>query len=226
MNIAIILAAGESKRTKGVNKIFYHIKRKPLIFYTLKAFEKHSKISKIILVVKKKEQAKFSSLIKKYKFHKIKKIVNGGLKRQDSAFNGLLACRDLKVKNKDIILFHNGANPFVTSQEITEVIKIAKKYQAAFIALPAADTVKEVDNQKNVIRTINREHIYLAQTPQAIEYFLAKQAFEKAHKLGFYGTDDVSLLERLGKSAKIVEGNFKNIKITYPRDLELIKELL
>jgi len=238
MNIAIILAAGDSERLqpthhpsrknhrRGINKIFYRIRGKPLIFYTISAFEKHPQIKKIILVVKKTDFRRFFSLIKKYKFKKIAKIVGGEKERQDSAFNGLKAVEDLEAKPRDLILFHNGANPLVSQNEITNVIKTSEKYKAALVGQPARNTIKEVAKDKFVIRTVDRKKIFLAQTPQAIEYNLAKEAFEKAFKDKFKATDDVSLVERLGKKVKMVPCSYKNIKVTTKEDLEIIKRLL
>lgn len=226
MNIAIILTAGKSKRMKGVDKIFYKIKGNPLIFYTISVFEKNPQIKKIILVVKKNDFKKFIPLIEKYKFKKIATMVEGGKERQDSAFNGLKAARVLGAKKNDLILFHNGANPLVAQEEVTAVIKAAKKYKAALLAQPAKDTIKKADKNNFVLKTIPRESIFLAQTPQAIEYGLAKKVFEKAVKDNLTLTDDVSLVEKLGKTVKIIPCSYKNIKVTTRDDLKIIKSCL
>jgi 2-C-methyl-D-erythritol 4-phosphate cytidylyltransferase len=223
MNITIILAAGDSKRMRGIDKIFYPVKKKPLIFYTISAFEKHPKIKKIILVIKKTDFKKFSSLIKKNKFKKIEAMVEGRKERQDSAFNGLKMSKNLGAKSGDLILFHNGANPLVSQNEITNVIRAAKKFRAALVGQPAKDTIKEVNKNGIITRTIDRRRIFLAQTPQVIEYKLAKMAFEKARREKFYGTDDVSLVERLGVRPKIVQASSKNIKVTYAEDLKFVE---
>jgi len=226
MQIAIILAAGDSERMRGINKIFYRIKGKPLIFYTIEAFEKHPQVNGIILVVRESDSKKFSHIIKKYGFKKIKLVVKGGKERQDSAFNGLKAAEKLGAKSGDLILFHNSANPLVSQKEISDVIRAAKKYNVALVAQPTRDTIKERDKNGFVVRTISRERIFLAQTPQVIEYTLAKRAFEKALAEKFYGTDDVSLVEKLGVKPKIVPANSKNIKVTYPEDLKFVENLL
>ncbi len=226
MNIAIILAAGKSQRMRKIDKIFYKIKKKPLIFYTISVFEKHPQIKKIVLVIKKADFKRFFSLNKKYKFKKIAAIIGGGKERQDSAFKGLEAMQKLGAKSKDLILFHNGANPLVLEKEISAVIKSAKKYGAASLAQPAKDTIKKVNRDNFIVNTLDRKNIYLAQTPQVIEYKLAKEAFETAFQQKLYGTDDVSLVERLGKKVKIVPTNFKNIKVTYFEDLKFIENYL
>jgi 2-C-methyl-D-erythritol 4-phosphate cytidylyltransferase len=211
---------------RGINKVFSQIKKKPLIFYTIMSFERHPKIDKIILVAGKSDFEKFFSLIKKYKLKKVSIIVKGGRERQDSAFNGLKMTENLGAKSEDLILFHNGCNPLVSKKEITEVIKAAKKYKAALVGQLARDTIKKIDKNKFVLRTADRKTIFLAQTPQAIEYNLAKRAFTKAYQENFYGTDDVSLVERLRKKVKIVPASFRNIKVTYPEDLKFVESQL
>lgn len=226
MNIVIILAAGDSTRMKKINKIFYLIKGKPLIFYTISIFEKHPVIDRIILVGKKVDFKKFLNLIKEYRFKKIVALVEGGKTRQESAFNGLKETEKLDAKPGDIILLHNGCNPLVSKTSVFKIIRAAKKNKAAVLAQPVRDTIKKADKNGFVEKTISRENIYLAQTPQAMEFDLAKRAFEKAFDDNFQGTDDVMLVERLGKKVKIVPTNSKNIKITYPEDLDFIKNLL
>lgn len=226
MNIAIVLAAGKSRRLKGIDKIFYKINEKPLIFYTLLAFEKNPQVNKIILVIRKESFKNIFSIIKKCNFKKVAAMINGGKERQDSSFNGLKMAGRLGAKPRDLILFHNGANPLISQKEIFDVIKAAKKYKAALIAQPIKDTLKKINKEGFIVETIERKDIYSAQTPQVIEYKLAKIVFEKAFKKNFYGTDDVSLVERLGKKVKIVPGSYKNIKATTREDLEIIEKLL
>lgn len=226
MNFVIILAAGESRRMKGINKIFYQIKRKPLISYTVRIFEKNPQIQKIILVAKKADFKKIFSLIKKGGFKKVAAVVEGGKERQDSALEGLKVAEKLSAKRGDLILFHNGANPLVFQKEIGEVIKAAKKYKAALVGQLARDTIKEIDKNNFIVRTLDRKKIFLAQTPQVIEYNLAKKVFKNALKEKFRGTDDVSLVERFGKKVKIVPGSSKNFKVTTKDDLKTIKAFL
>jgi 2-C-methyl-D-erythritol 4-phosphate cytidylyltransferase len=226
MNFAIILAAGQSKRTKGINKLFFKIKGKPLIFYTLRVFEKHPQIKKMVLVTKKIEIKKFSNLVKKYRFKKVRAIVNGGKERQDSALAGLKATENLGTKKGDLLLFHNGANPLVAKKEIQAVVKTARQCGAATIGQMAKDTIKETNERGFIIKTLDRKKIFLAQTPQAIEYALAKKAFEKAYKNRYKETDDVGLVERLRKPVRIVPCSSKNIKVTTKDDLKIIENFL
>lgn len=225
MNIAIILAAGKSRRMKGIDKIFFRIKGRPLAFYTLKIFETHPQIQKIILVGKGENLRKLSLLARKYRFKKISSVIEGGKERQDSALRGLQAI-EKSAKPRDLILFHNAANPLVLPEEINKVIRAARKHGAALLGQPAKDTLKKIDKNSLILQTVPRKNIYLAQTPQVIEYKLAKEVFGKAAKDGFQGTDDVSLVERTGKPVKIVPCSYRNVKITTRDDLKIAESFI
>ena len=217
MNYAIIVAGGKGKRMHTrINKLFLLLNKEPIIWHTLNTFQNCKSINKIILVARPEEKSKFASLIKKNDFKKIAKIIDGGLERQDSAYNGIKAIE--KAGNDDIILIHNAVNPFVDEATINNCISAAKKYGAAVVGFPAKDTIKVVEDGF-VRQTIDRRLVWQVQTPQAMKYFLAKRAFERAYADKFYGTDDVSLVERIGGSVKVVYCPRENIKITEPYDL-------
>ena len=130
----------------------------------------------------------------------------------------------MDAKPGDIILFHNGCNPLVPRAEVFKIIRAAQKNKTAVLAWSARDTIKKAGRNKFVEKTISREGIYLAQAPQAIEFNLAKRVFKKAFIDSFKSTEDVTLVERLGEKVKIIPTNFKNIKITYPEDINFIKQ--
>lgn len=228
MNIAIILASGSGKRMgAGKNKTLIKLGKVPLIFHTLKNFEKCELINEIILVVKEKEKKIFQNIAQKYNFKKIKAIISGGKERQDSGYNGIEFI-DKNIANKKdlIVVFHNGANPFVAQKEIKEVILNAKKFGASVVAHKTKDTIRQVDKNNFSLGVIDRSNLWNMQTPQAMKFSLAINAFKKAKKDNFLGTDDVSLVERLGKKVKIIEASENNFKITLPIDLELAKSIL
>jgi 2-C-methyl-D-erythritol 4-phosphate cytidylyltransferase / 2-C-methyl-D-erythritol 2,4-cyclodiphosphate synthase len=223
MNIAIIVAGGKGKRMhKRINKLFLLLNKEPIICHTLKAFQACKNINSIILVVNPDDKNKFKSIVKKNKFSKIKKVVDGGLERQDSVYNGLKSVD--KAADDDIILVHNAANPFVDEALVNDTIKAAKKYGAAAVGFPVKDTIKVVEDgySKN---SITRKNLWQAQTPQAMKFFLAKKAFEFAYRDKFYGTDDASLVERIGGILKMVHCDRKNIKVTDPYDLAYANKL-
>src|SRR3989338_1368539 len=224
MNSAIIVAGGKGKRMhKRINKLFLLLNKEPIILYTLNKFQNCKNINKIILVINPGDKNKFQSIIKSNKLKKITKIVDGGLERQDSVYNGIKAIE--KANNDDVILIHNAVNPFVDEATINNCINAAKKYGAAAVGFPAKDTIKVIEDGL-VRQTIDRKLIWQVQTPQAIKYFLAKKAFERAYADKFYGTDDVSLVERIGGSVRVVYCPRENIKITEPYDLAYANKIV
>ena len=224
MNIAIIVAGVKGKRMrKRANKLFLLLNKEPIIFHTLKKFQDNKNINEIILVVNPDDKNKFASIVKKNNFKKVKKIVDGGLERQDSAYNGIKAVG--KASDEDIIIIHNAANPFVDEAAINSTIKAAKKYGAAAVGFPAKDTIKVIEDGF-VKRTIDRNALWQIQTPQAMKYFLAKKAFEIAYRDKFYGTDDASLVERISGLVKVIYCQRENIKITDSHDLAYSNKLI
>ena len=148
-------------------------------------------------------------------------IVEGGEHRQQSVGNALAA---LKAAKEDIILVHDAVRPFVDAEIIGNVIEGAEKRGAAIAAIPAFDTIKQVDRTSEgavVNATIPREHIVLVQTPQGFRYHVLKKAFDEAERDGFVGTDEASIVERSGHEVSVVMGSRRNIKITTPDDLDL-----
>jgi 2-C-methyl-D-erythritol 4-phosphate cytidylyltransferase len=226
MNIAIILAAGKGVRMKSKkNKIFLRLGDKEIIYYCLKTFQRHLKIDKIIIVAAKENIGKTETFLDKNSFNKVEAIVEGGKERQFSAHNGLKFIKENQnIANSDIVLFHNASNPFVASEDIDELIFAAKKYGASVVGSPVKDTIKEADKNQMIIKTIPRKNLWAMQTPQAIKFSLAWEAFNKAQKDNFLGTDDVSLVERLGKKVKIIPCSEKNFKITTRNDLKKARE--
>ncbi len=223
MNFAIIVAGGKGKRMgKRINKLFLLLNKEPIIFHTLKTFQNCKNINKVILVVNPSDRNKFKPIIKAGNFSKVIKIVDGGIERQDSVYNGIKAVDN--AKDDDIIIIHNAVNPFVDEATINKCISTTKKYGAAVVGFPARDTIKVVENGF-VKQTIDRKLLWQVQTPQAMKFFLAKKAFERAYKDKFYGTDDASLVERLGGSIRIVYCPRENIKITDPHDLAYANKL-
>jgi len=224
MNFAIIVAAGKSKRMrKNINKIFIPLLNKPMIYYTLKTFQDCDLIDNIILVTQKSDIKKITEIKQKYNFSKIKNIIAGGKERQDSVYNGLISIKD--AKNNDIIAIHNGSNPLVKESEIIDCINAAKQYGAAVVGFPLKDTIKKAGNNF-IEKTIEREDIWQVQTPQCIQYGLFIHAFNNAIKNKLKATDDVSLVEALGKKVKILKCSYENIKITTEDDLRIAEGIL
>lgn len=218
----IIVAGGKSKRM-GFDKIYASLGKYPILYYSLQAFQTSPSIDKIILVVDASKIGYCKQhIMEVYGFSKVTSIVKGGLHRQDSVYNGLKA---VDGTEGDLIAIHDGARPFLTHKMIEEVVNGARDYGACTPAVEVKDTIKEVE-ATFVKSTLDRRNIRIIQTPQAFRRDLIIEGFRHAKRECFYGTDSSSLVERLGRRVKIVEGSLTNIKITYPTDLVIAEALL
>ncbi|MCV9887366.1 2-C-methyl-D-erythritol 4-phosphate cytidylyltransferase [Metabacillus halosaccharovorans] len=222
MNYQVIIpAAGQGKRMKaGKNKQFIELNETPIIIHTLKVFEEHTQCSGIILVINEAEKADFQYLIEKFRIQKVLQFVLGGTERQYSVYNGLKA-----VKDDELVLVHDGARPFVTQKRIENLVEKAVDTGAAILAVPVKDTIKKVE-EGIVSETVERSTLWSVQTPQAFQIKLLLEAHDKARSEGYLGTDDASLLERVGRPVSIVTGDYTNIKITTPEDLYIAEAIL
>ena len=214
---AVVPAGGTGIRMGGtVPKQFLELNGKPILYYTLKTLQDCGIISELILVVPEKE---YDNACTDWlgKPEIVTKVVVGGEKRQDSVYNGFC---ELSPQT-EIVLVHDGVRPFLSHQMIQESVDAAREYGAAITAIPVNDTIKKVDDSGLVSKTVDREGLWRVQTPQVFRYELLEEAFKKANSEKFYGTDEGTLIEHLGKPVKVVEGSEQNIKITRPEDLRL-----
>ena len=221
---AIIVAAGKGLRMNDSQKKQYLcVAGVPVIVHTLRVFSSCDAIDKISLVVPKEDldfcRDKIISVA-----GSVKEIilVAGGPRRQDSVYNGL---RTIPA-NDSIVLIHDGVRPLVTPDQLNACINAAHKYGACILGVPAFDTLKRVNTAGTIAQTLDRDTIWLAQTPQAFRYDLIMKAHKHARKHGLTATDDASLVEQLGLEVKIIEGSRRNIKITNPDELKLASILL
>lgn len=221
--VAIIPAAGKGLRIGGaVQKQFLTLHGLPLIVHTLLVFEGLRVISDIIVVVPSEEEYHIKSLIEEYRLKKIAKVVHGGKTRQDSVYAGLLETETAT----DLVVVHDGVRPLVTEEVILQTIFRAKELGGAIAAIPVSDTLKEASLDGCISRTWNRYGFWLAQTPQAFRREILLAACQRAQKENLVGTDEASLVERLGYPIGIVEGSRENIKVTTPEDLKIVGFLL
>lgn len=217
--IAIIVAAGQGKRMGSkVNKQYLNLKDRPVLAYTLEAFDNHSQIHGIVVVAKEDEiDVCYREVIIPFKFKKVIKVVSGGKERQDSVYEGLKVLPD----ECELVVVHDGARPLIAPNIISDVINVANDMGASITAVPVKDTIKRVNDKKIVKDTIPRSELWAVQTPQVFKKNIILKAYEIAFQKGFYGTDDSSLVEMLGQDIKVVLGSYENIKITTPEDLEI-----
>ena len=223
MNGVVIVAAGTGSRMKmGINKQFIKLEGKEIIAYTIEKFYNNSNIEDIVVVVKEDESEFFKKeILDKYNFKNIK-IAYGGKERQDSVYNGLKSLD----KKCDVVLIHDGARPFVSDKIIYNCIEEVKEHKAIVVGVPVKDTIKIIDNDKNIVDTPNRSVLWAVQTPQTFDYNILIDAYKDAFKSGFYGTDDAMLVERIGYKVKMVEVSYNNIKITTQEDLSVGSQIL
>jgi 2-C-methyl-D-erythritol 4-phosphate cytidylyltransferase len=226
MNIAIIPAAGSGSRLGGqIPKQFIEIAGAPIIVHTLRRFDECEEIGSIIVALRREEIERFERALCAHKIRKPVRLVAGGAERSDSILNALEAAREFRP---EIAAVHDAVRPFVTPERISAVIARAREIGAAILALPATDTIKEVE-EGLIRRTLDRRRVWRAQTPQAFRYDLLMRANEEARAADLpsaTATDDSFLVERLGAPVAIVEGLANNIKITAPEDLILAERLL
>ncbi|QGU96516.1 2-C-methyl-D-erythritol 4-phosphate cytidylyltransferase [Clostridium bovifaecis] len=222
-NCAIIVAAGKGTRMNtGVNKQFISLRNKPILYYTLQAFQNNSSIDEIVLVLAKNEiEYCKKSILDKYKISKIKKVVEGGSTRRDSVINGLLA-----AEGSDIVLIHDGARPFVNNRIIEDGIKYANKYSACACGVEPKDTIKIKTKEGFSLNTPKRDTLFSVQTPQCFKYDLIVNAHKMALQDGIEVTDDTMIVESYNHKVYLYEGSYNNIKITTPEDLVIGEGIL
>lgn len=225
MNHAIILAAGQGQRLHSdEDKMLIFAGGKPLIYHSLIVFNDHPDINSVTLVVSKFNKSPIEKLIKDFHFPKVKKIVLGGSSRQLSLEKGLAAISKA-LKKEDLILVHNGANPLVSHEEISQTIEKANQNGACIVGHFLNSTIKEVDNTK-ILKTHDRTKIFAAETPQTIRYELLKKALENAKKKKLEVTDEAMLVEAINHKVSYVEAHANNFKITTIADVTKLKAIL
>lgn len=218
----IIAAAGAGRRLKSERpKQFLSIEGRPILAHTLSKFDRCELVDYIIVAAPKDALDETQSIVDSGGFSKPIRVVEGGQRRQDSS---AMALNHIEP-DTDVVAIHDAVRPLVQVEDIEAVIREAYESGAAILAVPVVDTVKQVG--RDVIEsTVAREHLVLAQTPQAFRSDILREAFRAAAADGYYGTDESSLVERIGKPVRVVRGHENNIKITRPSDLKVAQFLL
>jgi len=218
---AVILAGGYSRRMRlQTPKQLVKIDQKPVLAYTLDTFERCKLVQSIILVVHRKYTSQCRKLIKKYKYTKVEQLVIGGRTRQQSVFNALK-----RIKDCDYLVIHDGVRPLVSQKIVLRIIKAVKSFSAVTCAVKTVDTIVEAKNGF-ISFVLCRNKLMAIQTPQAFRFDLIFRAHQIARKKGIINaSDDTQLLLGLKKKVKLIEGSYRNIKITTLSDLHILKEL-
>jgi 2-C-methyl-D-erythritol 4-phosphate cytidylyltransferase len=224
MVAAVIVAGGKGVRMQGpLRKQYLPLAGLPILAHTLTVFDDCDRVDQIYLVIPQADMDYCrENIVDRIKPVSKVNLVAGGVRRQDSVYNGLQRID----AGCSIVIIHDGVRPFVKADQLVACVNGAREFGACILGIPAYDTLKKVDKSGNIIDTIARDAIWLAQTPQAFQYDLIKMAHERAKFDGYQGTDDASLVERMGKAIKILRGSRNNIKITSKEDLNIARALL
>lgn len=223
---AIVLAAGQGKRMESKRqKQFLLLNGRPLIAYSLKAFEESS-IDQIILVTREEEISYCrKEIVEKYGFSKVAAVIAGGKERYHSVYEGLKA-----VREAEYVLIHDGARPLLTEEIIDRALKGAKEYGACVAGMPVKDTIKISVADNFVSATPDRSRLWQIQTPQAFSYSWIRQAYDKLFSSEEYQkgvTDDGMVLESMSShKVRLIEGSYSNIKVTTPEDMAVAEALM
>lgn len=223
--VAIIAAAGAGIRMgEGRAKQFLDIHGTPLLALTLQPFQLCGSVEAIVLVVPAQElDYSRKEIVDQFGLDKVKEVVAGGEKRQDSVRRGLRAAGE----DYDLVLIHDGVRPFIDVELVERMVQAGLTHGAAIPGLPARDTVKETNRQSHVVKTHDRGRMWLIQTPQAFRHEVIWRAHQRAFQEDWEEvTDDSLLVERIGIRVKVVMGSERNIKVTTPYDLELARFLV
>ncbi len=227
MNIAVILAGGVGNRI-GLNKPkqFLKVAGRTVLEHTVEIFQKHNDIDEIAIIMHNSYVHDIEAMVQKNKWTKVKKILNGGSERYESS---LVAINAYKNELDINLIFHDAVRPLLSNRIIDDVIDALQEYEAVDVAIPAVDTIIEVDNGKNVIKSIpDRNYLNRGQTPQAFKLNVIQKAYEIALKdPAFKTTDDCGIVKKYFPEIPIyiVDGEERNIKLTYPEDIYLLDKL-
>lgn len=222
--VAIFPAAGSGNRMgREISKQYLALGGMPLLVHTLNVFERCPLVDALLVVVPPPDvEAVRTEMLPRWSLKKLAGVIPGGKERQDSVRAGIEALD----RETELVVIHDAVRPFITVEIIENCIRAAAEEGAATVGVPVKDTVKEVGADGRVMRTCDRNLLWLTQTPQAFRRDIIENAHRAAVRDGYRGTDDTSLVERLGIAVRMIRGDYGNIKITTPEDLVIAEALL
>ncbi len=221
---AIVLAAGSGRRmNSAIQKQYLLLAGKPVLYYSLKAFEESSVSSIVLVTGAGEEEYCRKEIVEQYGIKKVAAIVPGGKERYHSVFAGLKA-----AAGADYVLIHDGARPFIGADLILRSMETVRRCKACAVGMPVKDTIKVVDDDCIAIETPARQFLWQAQTPQTFAYKVIYDAYEKILRQEDAAiTDDAMVFDLItGKHVKMIAGSYRNIKITTPEDMEIAEMYL
>ena len=214
----IVVAAGDSRRMAGVDKIFVPLMGHPLISYSLEVLHDAPQVGAIVLVLADHNLERGRRLVEEKGWHKIGDVCGGGERRQDSVRRGLD-----RLPDSEWIIVHDGARPFIDSDLVARGLKEAGPTGAAVAAVPVKDTIKSADAELLVTETLPRDSLWAVQTPQVFR----RQMLDEAHRhISKEVSDDASMVERAGGKIRIFMGSYYNLKVTTPEDVTVAEAIL
>ena len=216
---AIILAAGSSRRMGGRDKLLADLAGRPVLSWTLSAFDECEAIDDIVVVTSLANRSAVAELCRG--IGKVRALVVGGKERQDSVWSGLTA-----LWRVDVVAVHDGARPLITSEGIAGCIALVTRGRGVIAGGPSVDTIKVVDSRERIVATPDRSRLRAVATPQVFRAGTLRRAHESARADGFMATDDAALVERIGERVVVHDVGGPNPKITSPSDLILAEALL
>lgn len=225
MSVTVIISAGGVGNRFGDNtpKQFLDLKGKPIIIRTIEIFENLESIDNIVIAVNAEWFSKLNELIKEYNIQKVKEVIIGGKTRQASVYN---AIRTNTAKESDVILIHDAVRPLVSSELVSKMIEEVEEYGAVVPALKVKDTIKSITKGGNSVKTLERDSLFAAQTPQVFWYDIISNSFESVANSNSIVSDDSTLVELSGYKVRIIDGEETNIKITTQLDLKVAELIL
>ncbi|EFB42233.1 MULTISPECIES: 2-C-methyl-D-erythritol 4-phosphate cytidylyltransferase [Parachlamydia] len=220
MTVSVILLAGGigARMRQNLPKQFLPLVEKPVAFYSLECFMELSEVGEIVVVCDPAYHALFADYTQDTRVH----FALPGVRRQDSVWSGLQAIKQAS----QIVCIHDAARPFIDHALIKRVLSAASEHGAATVGMPIKFTLKQSTATGFVDKTLDRSLLWEIQTPQAVDFHLLYQGFDKVHQMGIDVTDDVSIIELLEKPVKLVEGDYANLKITTPEDMVVAEQWL
>ena len=220
----VVAAAGMGNRMKsGINKQYLHLNSRPILAYCLDFFEHQDSVQDIVVMIGAQEREYCEQeIIQRFQYTKVAALLPGGRERQDSVWSGLQALD----QGTDLVAVHDGARPLLSAELFARLLEAAREWGAAIPGVPSKDTLKLIDRDGFVQQTLERRSVLAVQTPQIFKYRELITAYRRAQEEDFRGTDDASLFERYIGRVKVVEGDYRNLKITTPEDLMVAEALL
>lgn len=214
---AVVVAAGKGNRmNSSTKKQYLLLGDRPVVAHTLQVFQDCDIVDGVVAVVPRGEEEYFTeNIVVKYGFTKVRKVIVGGVTRQGSVSRGL------DVIDTDIVVIHDGVRPFLDCNLVQEGVRLLLKgdCHGTACAVPVKDTVKAINQEGFVEKTLYREHLRAVQTPQCFYFKIIKEVYKKADCEGIQATDDAGLLEYYGYRVRLYPGSYTNIKITTPEDM-------